>query len=99
MIVAQRGQDRLSQCDGASLNWIGGEFVALDPDFRKDIERMFDEIAIGIFEMSFNESVVDFVQSARQLFAILAAPFLAADQAADLAASKRNFLRHRTAIA
>src|SRR4051794_34838356 len=45
-----------------------------------------------------DEGVVDFAQRAGQLFAILAAPLLAADQTADLAASERDLVRYRAAV-
>ena len=51
-----------------------------------------------LLEMRRDECVVDFAQRAGQLFAVLAAPLLAADQTADLAAGERDLVRYRAAV-
>ena len=51
-----------------------------------------------LLEMRRDECVVDFAQRAGQLFAVLAAPLLAADQTADFAAGERDLVRYRAAV-
>ena len=91
MFVLERGEDRLGQRDRASFDRITCELAPLKKNFGEDIERMFDVSTIGILEMRPDESVMDFVQRSRELFAVAPSPFLAADETADLAAGERNF--------
>ena len=59
---------------------------------------MLDEAPALLFEMRRDERVVDFAQRAGQLFAVLAAPLLAADQTADLTAGERDLVRYWAAV-
>src|SRR3954451_22573170 len=98
MVVPQRAHDRFGEGDGARLDRVALELAPLDPHLREDVERVLDEAPARLFEMRRNEGVVDFAQRTGQLFAVLATPFLAADQAADLAASERDLVRYRAAV-
>src|SRR3954447_13412679 len=98
MVVPQRAHDRLGEGDGARLDRGGLELAPLDTHLREDVERVLDEAPARLLEMRRNERVVDFAQRAGQLFAVFAAPHLAADQTADFAASKRDLVQYRATV-
>jgi hypothetical protein len=58
---------------------------------------MFVEPAAGLFEVGRDERVLNFVQRTRKLFAIAASPFLATDEATDLATRKVDLAPNRPA--
>ena len=98
VFVLERCDDRVGERDGACFDGVARELAALDPNLREDVERVLDEASVAILEMRFDERVMDFVQRARQLLAVAAAPGFAADHAHDLALGERDFLWHRTAV-
>src|SRR3954453_22361575 len=98
MVVPQRAHDRFGEGDGARLDRIALELAPLDPHLREDVERVLDEAPASLLEMRRDERVVNFAQCAGQLFAVLAAPLLAADQTADLAASESDLVRDWAAV-
>src|SRR3954453_10741714 len=98
MVVPQRAHDRFGEGYGARLDRIALELAPLDPYLREDVERVLDEASAALFEMRGDKGVVDFTQRAGKLFAVLAAPFFAADQTADFAAGKGDLVRHRAAV-
>src|SRR3954454_98446 len=98
MVVPQRAHDRLGEGDGARLDRVALQLAPLDPHLREDVEGVLDEAPARLLEMRRDERVMDFAQCAGQLFAVLAAPLLSADQTADLAARGRDLVRYRAAI-
>ena len=74
VFVLQRAHDRLSKRDGAGLDRIARKLATLDQNFRKDRERVFDELAAWLFEMRLDERVMNFVQRAGELLAVATSP-------------------------
>src|SRR5580704_3813468 len=74
MLLLQRLHDGRSKRDRAGLDRVARVLAALDQNFRKDRERVFDKFAAELFEVRLYESIVDFVQRPRELFAVTTSP-------------------------
>jgi hypothetical protein len=98
MFVLQRAHDRLGERYRASLDRITSKLSAFDQNFRKDRERVFDELTTGLFEMRFDERVVDLMQRAGKLFAVTTSPLFATNEATDLPAREMDFASDRFAV-
>ena len=98
MILFERADDRLGESDGAGLDRVAGELAALDENLGEDVERVLDVPAVLFFEMGADKRVVNFVQGAGELLAVAAAPFLAADEPADLPPGEGDFVADGSAV-
>jgi hypothetical protein len=98
VLVIERGEDGLGKRDGTRFDRIARELAPLDHNFRKDVEGVLGKFSGAVFEMSFDERVVNLVQGAREFFAVASAPLAATDRSHDFALSERNLLLDWSAV-
>jgi hypothetical protein len=98
MLLLQRLHDGRSKRDRAGLDRVARVLAALDQNFRKDRERVFDKFAAELFEVRLYESIVDFVQRPRELFAVTTSPLAAANETTDLPTREMDLAANRFSI-
>jgi hypothetical protein len=98
MFVLQRLHDGRGKRDRAGFDRVARELATLDENFRKDCERVFEELATGLFEMRLHECIVNLMQRARELLAVATSPIFAADKATNLPPREMDCVANRLSI-
>ncbi len=98
MVVAERGDDGISERDGAGLDRVAGKFSPFDPGLGKDVEPLLNVPAGTILEVGADERGLDLNEGAGQLLAVGAAPILAAGEAHQFALGECNLSLNRPAV-